>query len=55
VVRVVPTCFVEEIRRVHSVAKFGDWVPLGSVGSTHKQDPYLQGTKEKAEFYMTVF
>jgi len=35
--------------------KFGNWVSMGSVGSTHKQDPYLQGTNEKAEIYMTVF
>jgi hypothetical protein len=35
--------------RVGSVAKVGNWVSLGSVGSTHKQDPNLQGTNEKAE------
>jgi hypothetical protein len=41
--------------RVRSVAKFGDWVSLGSLGSSHKQDPHLQGTNEKAEIYTTVF
>jgi len=40
---------VEEIRRERRLLqKSGDWVTLGSVGSTHKQDPRLQGTNEKA-------
>jgi len=34
---------------------FGDWVSLGSVGSTHKQDLHLQGTNVKATIYTKVF
>jgi len=34
--------------KVGSVQKFGDWVSQESVGCTHKQDPHLQGTNEKA-------
>ena len=37
--------------KLGSVANFGDWVSLGNVGCTYKQDPHLQGTSEKAEIY----
>ena len=33
---------------------FEDWVSLGSVGSTNKLDPHLQGTNEKVEIYTEV-
>jgi len=53
---VIPVCFVEQIRRESRLLqKFGDWVSLGSVGSTHKEDPHLPGTDEKAEIYTKVF
>jgi hypothetical protein len=41
--------------KVGSVQKLGDWVSQESVGSTHKQNPHLQGTNEKAGIYMKVF
>jgi hypothetical protein len=54
-VTVITIRFVEEIRRESTLLqKFGDWVSLGSVGSTHKQDPLLQGNNKKAEIYMKV-
>jgi len=34
---------------------FGGWVSVGNVGSTQKQDPHLQRSNKKAEFYMKVF
>jgi hypothetical protein len=53
---VTPVRFLEEMRRESTLLqKFGDWVSLGSAGSTHKQDPLLQETNEKAEIYTKVF
>jgi hypothetical protein len=46
---------VEELGRESTLLqKFGDWVSLGSAGSTNKQDPLLQETNEKAEIYTSL-
>ena len=59
-VTVMPICFVDvdiaEIRiKCGLLQKFGGWLSLRNVGSTHKQDPHLQGTNKKAEIYTKSF
>jgi len=48
-------CGRNQKRKQALLQKFGDWVSLGNVGSTHKQEPHLQGRNEKAEIYTKVF